>query len=91
VLVGQGLGCVAALLVAAWHTERVAGLVLVDPTHDPPFSSEIPARAVKDCPPDWAALHSAVRCPVLDVPREQRPSAVEGVVAFLAQLAPVLT
>jgi pimeloyl-ACP methyl ester carboxylesterase len=86
VLVAEGLGCVAALLVAAWHMGRVAGLVLIDPTCDPPIADGIPARAVKDCPPDWASLRKAVECPCLEVPRTS--SAVEQVEHFLHQLAP---
>jgi len=65
VLVGERLGCVAALLVAAWHVDRVAGLVLIDPTYAPPASDGIAARALRECPPDWPALLEAVRCPVL--------------------------
>jgi pimeloyl-ACP methyl ester carboxylesterase len=83
VLVGEGLGCVAALLVAAWHTGRVAGLVLVEPAYAPPLSGGLAARAVKDCPPDWASLRAAVHCPVLDVPRT---TAVEDIEPFLDQL-----
>jgi pimeloyl-ACP methyl ester carboxylesterase len=88
VLVAEGLGCVAALLVAAWHTRRVAGLVLIDPTYDPPLSDGIAARAVKDCPPDWGALRRAVTCAVLVLQRSS--AAVAGVAEFLDQLAPVV-
>jgi pimeloyl-ACP methyl ester carboxylesterase len=69
VLVGERLGCVPALLIAAWHPERVAGLVLVDPTYDAPASdtTSIEAHALRDCPADWPALRSFVQCRVLAV------------------------
>jgi pimeloyl-ACP methyl ester carboxylesterase len=67
VLIGERLGCVAALLIAAWHPDRVASLVLVDPTYTAPpeHASSVEARALRDCPPDWPSLHAAVHCPVL--------------------------
>jgi pimeloyl-ACP methyl ester carboxylesterase len=100
VLVGERLGCVAALLVAAWYPHRVAGLVLiVAAALDPESlnSTEVPqtadgflrARALKDCPPDWGSLRAAVECPVLELSRHA--TAVEAVEAFLAQLPPVET
>jgi pimeloyl-ACP methyl ester carboxylesterase len=33
ILIGEGLGCVAALLVAAWHPKRVGRLALIQPTY----------------------------------------------------------
>jgi pimeloyl-ACP methyl ester carboxylesterase len=66
VLVGERLGCVAALVAAAWYPDRVAGLILVDPVHDPPRSETVAARVLRDCPPDWSRLHAAVRCPILE-------------------------
>jgi pimeloyl-ACP methyl ester carboxylesterase len=67
VLVGERLGCVTALLVAAWHPGRVGRLVLVDSTCDPPETDGLVARALRDCPPDWPSLRKAVRCRVLTV------------------------
>jgi pimeloyl-ACP methyl ester carboxylesterase len=64
-LVGERLGCVAALLVTAWYPDRVARLILIDPTYDPPSSDGVADRALRDCPPDWPALRAAVKCPVL--------------------------
>jgi pimeloyl-ACP methyl ester carboxylesterase len=70
VLIGEGLGCVAALLVAAWHPGLVSQLVLVEPTHAAPHDHErsVEARALHECPPDWPALRNAVGCPVLEMP-----------------------
>jgi pimeloyl-ACP methyl ester carboxylesterase len=67
-LVGEGRGCVAAVLVAAWHPDRVGKLVLIDPSHAAAESESVEARALRDCPPDWSSLLEAVRCPVLSVP-----------------------
>ena len=89
VLVAERLGCVAALLVAAWHPSRVAGLVLVEPAYDPLPSDSLLARALKDCPPDWAALRGAVECPVLVLPRAS--GFLEDLETFLAQLGPGVT
>lgn len=88
VLVAEGLGCVAALLVAAWHVRRVAGLVLVEPTCAAPLTEGLPRRALLDCPPDWPALRRAVSCPALVV--AQAAAAVEQVTSFVNQLAPVV-
>jgi len=89
VLVGEGLGCVAALLVAAWYVGRVAGLVLIEPTYTVPPLDCLEARALSDCPPDWTSLRRTVECPVLVVP--ERASAAEHVGEFVAQLAPVVS
>ena len=67
VLVGEGLGCVSVALVAAWHPECAGGLVLVDATCEPPPHDSLEARALRDCPPDWAALRSRWRCTVLEL------------------------
>jgi pimeloyl-ACP methyl ester carboxylesterase len=100
VLVAEQLGCLTALLVTAWYPQRVAGLVLVDaaalepqPLHStetPPSADELlRARALKDCPPDWASLLAAVECPVLEL--SPHATVVAAVEAFLAQLVPVVT
>jgi pimeloyl-ACP methyl ester carboxylesterase len=85
ILIGEKLGCVPALLVAAWQAGRVAGLVLLDPTYDPPPTDGIPARALRDCPPDWPSLRDAVACPVLGL--RWGASAVDELETFLDQLA----
>lgn len=82
VLIAEGLGCVAAVLVAAWHVDRVAGLVLVEPVYAPPLADGVPARALRDCPPNWPSLREAVQCAVLDVPRT---AAVVDIERFLDQ------
>ncbi|HEV7664075.1 MAG TPA: alpha/beta hydrolase [Chloroflexota bacterium] len=81
-LVGERLGCVAALLLAAWYPERVGRLVLIDPTYDPPASDNIAARALLDCPPDWPALRARTRCPVLVV--RWSASSVGEITTFLS-------
>jgi pimeloyl-ACP methyl ester carboxylesterase len=70
VLLGERLGCVAALLVAAWHPELISRLVLVDPIYaaPPEYESTLEARALRDCPPDIPTLRKSVRCPVLVLP-----------------------
>jgi pimeloyl-ACP methyl ester carboxylesterase len=65
ILVGERLGCLPALLVAAWYPEVVGGLVLIDPNYAPPPGESIAARALRECPPDEATMRSGVRCPVL--------------------------
>jgi pimeloyl-ACP methyl ester carboxylesterase len=66
VLVGEGLGCLTALIVAAWYPTHVSALILVEPTYAPPPGDTLEARALRDCPPDVVRLRSAVRCPVLE-------------------------
>jgi pimeloyl-ACP methyl ester carboxylesterase len=89
ILVAERLGCVPALLVAAWHPRRVAGLVLVEPAYTPPPGDGVITRALKDCPPDWAALRRAVECPMLEVPGPS--SELEALAGFLAQFEPGVT
>jgi pimeloyl-ACP methyl ester carboxylesterase len=84
VLIGEGLGCLAALVVAAWHPGRVARLVLVEPTcaAPPGQESSIEARALRDCPPDWPSLRNAVTCPALELRRTD--TSLGTLVDFLA-------
>jgi pimeloyl-ACP methyl ester carboxylesterase len=79
VLVGEGHGCLAALLISAWYPSRVAGLVLINAASDPPAHTP-EARALTDCPPDWARLRGAVRCRMLDA---TGPGDVEAFVTAL--------
>jgi pimeloyl-ACP methyl ester carboxylesterase len=83
-LVGERLGCVPALLLAAWYPERVERLVLVDPTYERPLIDEdtVVARALRDCPPDWSTLRAGVRCPMLVV--RWNVNAVEELTNFLS-------
>jgi pimeloyl-ACP methyl ester carboxylesterase len=69
ILVGERLGCAAALLVAAWYAGRVSRLVLIDPSYVAPFGHErsLEVTALRDCPPDVAALRGSLQCPVLEV------------------------
>ena len=85
VLVGERLGCVAALLVAAWFPDAVSKLVLVDPTYaaSPECTGSIEARALHDCPPDWPSVRTAVRCPILEIRWTNAALAVTNLQAFL--------
>jgi pimeloyl-ACP methyl ester carboxylesterase len=87
VLVGEGVGCVSVALIAAWYPERVGGLVLVDATCAAPAGGSLEARALRDCPPDWPALRSRLRCDVLDV-RADDASLVPRIEAFAAAPLP---
>jgi len=84
VLVGERLGNVPALVLAAWYA-RARGLILVDPIDDAPPGDSIEARAVRDCPPDWARLHDALRCPAR-VLRSDSDSVIHDIEAFVASL-----
>ncbi|MDQ6675626.1 MAG: alpha/beta hydrolase [Chloroflexota bacterium] len=86
VVVGERLGCVAALLHAAWYPGRVAGLVLVEPAYEPPASDGVLGRAMRDCPPDWTSLRGAIECPVLVL--AEPPAVLEDLQRFLTQLGP---
>ena len=90
VLVGERLGCVTALVAAAWYPERVAGLILVEPAFDPPASESLAARGLRDCPPDPGRLRAAVRCSVLERTRPTHldKTARRAVEAFLAATLP---
>jgi pimeloyl-ACP methyl ester carboxylesterase len=87
VLLGERLGCVAALLLAAWYPGRVGGLILFDATDQPPPGDSVAARALRECPPRSAALRQAVRCRVLEVDGA-RASIADDVGAFLAATLP---
>jgi pimeloyl-ACP methyl ester carboxylesterase len=68
VIIGTGIGGLVGLLMAAWHSERVAGLVRIEgdsPSQAPAVEREM--RVLRDCPPDYPALAAAVACPRLDV------------------------
>jgi len=82
VLLGEGLGCLPALLVATWHPDRVGRLILLDPTCTPPADDTPEARALRDCPPDWSALRSRLSCPVFET-TATAPDLVERIEAFL--------
>ncbi|HEY2593157.1 MAG TPA: alpha/beta hydrolase, partial [Chloroflexota bacterium] len=64
VLIGEGLGCLPVVIVAAWHPERVGRVILVGPTCAAPLRDGIEARALRECPPDWPALLRSVTCDV---------------------------
>jgi pimeloyl-ACP methyl ester carboxylesterase len=82
VLIGERLGCVAAVLVAAWHPGRIARLVLIDATFAAPSSFDnLEARALRDCPPDWPSLRAAVQCPVVE--RRWNTEAIDNLKGYL--------
>jgi pimeloyl-ACP methyl ester carboxylesterase len=66
ILVGERLGSLAAVLLAAWYPGRVARLVLIDATYTAQGSSP-EARSLSDCPPDWPSIRGAVQCPIVEV------------------------
>ena len=61
-LVGEGMGAVAPLLVAAWWPALVGALLLVAPARE--AAQGIEGRGLRECPPDWDALLALVHCPV---------------------------
>jgi pimeloyl-ACP methyl ester carboxylesterase len=67
VLVGEGLGCLTSLIVAAWFPTQAGALILMDARFDA-VGDGVEARSLRDCPPDIAALRGAVRCPVFEAP-----------------------
>ncbi|MCA1648349.1 MAG: insulinase family protein [Chloroflexi bacterium] len=75
VMVSERFGCVAALLLAAWHPGHVQRLLLVDPIYAAPNADDrsVEARALRDCPPDWRSLRAAVHCPVLEADWHDAP------------------
>jgi pimeloyl-ACP methyl ester carboxylesterase len=64
-LVGEGLGCVMALVVAAWYPDHVGRLILLAPKWES-LEDSIEARALHECPPDLRALRARVRCQVIE-------------------------
>jgi pimeloyl-ACP methyl ester carboxylesterase len=48
VLVAEGVGCAAARVVAAWHPELLAGLVLVEPRYTADAAG-LRGRGLRDC------------------------------------------
>jgi pimeloyl-ACP methyl ester carboxylesterase len=67
VLLGEGLGCLHVLIVAAWYPELVWRVVLVDPTSVPSAGDSLETRALRNCPPDMTSLRRAVKCDVLEL------------------------
>jgi pimeloyl-ACP methyl ester carboxylesterase len=66
VLLGEGLGCLPVVLVAAWYPQRVGSLILVDPTlHS--VGDDVGAMSLRECPPDWPTLRARVACEVLEL------------------------
>jgi pimeloyl-ACP methyl ester carboxylesterase len=66
VLLGEGLGCVSALLLGAWYPEHVGRLILAAAKWHVSGES-LEARALSDCPPDLQALRRRVQCQVTEV------------------------
>jgi pimeloyl-ACP methyl ester carboxylesterase len=80
ILLAERRGCIAATLVAAWHTAPVAGLVLIDRQVQPPCGlTGLAARGLRECPPDWSTLLSSVTASVLEL----QAFAFEPLKAFL--------
>jgi len=89
ILVGERVGCVPLVLVAAWYPERLGGVILVDPTSEPPAAvhgSGPEAWSLRDCPPDLGALQARLTCKVLET-SAQSADLMHTIEAFLqAQL-----
>jgi len=88
ILVGERVGCVPLVLVAAWYPERLGGVILVDPTSEPPtvHGSGPEAWSLRDCPPDLGALQARLTCKVLET-SAQSADLMHTIEAFLqAQL-----
>jgi pimeloyl-ACP methyl ester carboxylesterase len=85
VLLGEGYGCVAPLLVALWHPTLVAGVVLVTPVTTPPCGlTGLAARGLRECPLDWSTVSQSLACPLL----VQEHLAIDAVEAFVAAIDP---
>jgi hypothetical protein len=56
-LIAEGAGCIAPLLVAAWHADLLGAVLLVAPSLQG-------ARGLRECPPDWRELEQMVYCPL---------------------------
>jgi len=80
VLVGEGLGSAAALLVAAWSPGGVGALILVDAVYQAEGET-LAARALRECPPDVTLLRQAIRCRVLET-----TASADEIKAFLLTL-----
>jgi pimeloyl-ACP methyl ester carboxylesterase len=87
VVVGEGVGCVPVVVVAAWYPERLGRVLLVDPNAAPPDGDDAAAWSLRDCPPDWRALRARLTRGVLEVPADD-PSLVARVEAALAAPLP---
>jgi pimeloyl-ACP methyl ester carboxylesterase len=82
VLLGECLGCLPVVLVAAWFPQVVGRVILVDAACRAPDDARLEARALRECPPDWPALRAELRCAVLEL-RADDPGLVSSVEAFL--------
>jgi pimeloyl-ACP methyl ester carboxylesterase len=80
VVLGEGLGCLVALMLAAWYPSHTGGLILVEPKSELTTGDSTQARALRDCPPDVARLRARVRCPVIEATR------IEEITRYLAAL-----
>jgi pimeloyl-ACP methyl ester carboxylesterase len=67
VMLAEGLGCVTALILAAWYAERVRVLALSDPLYECPADDSLLAQSLRDCPPDWRAVRGNVTCRVVEL------------------------
>jgi pimeloyl-ACP methyl ester carboxylesterase len=87
VLAGEGAGCIASTLVAAWYPNRVGRLVLVDPRFEPPAGEDVGAWSLHDCPPDLDALRARLTCDVLEM-RAEDSSFLQHIEALLTARLP---
>jgi pimeloyl-ACP methyl ester carboxylesterase len=87
VLLGEGLGCLHVLIVAAWYPELAWRIILVEPTGVTATGASLEARALRDCPPDMTNLRRGVSCAVLELAADD-PALVQRVEAFLTAPLP---
>jgi pimeloyl-ACP methyl ester carboxylesterase len=86
ILLGEGLGSLTALLVAAWHLVPVGGLIVINARFDTPNADTLRAAALRDCPPNVRALRQAVVCDVVEL--HGGVDVVADVEAFVAATLP---
>jgi pimeloyl-ACP methyl ester carboxylesterase len=65
-VLAEGTGCATAVLLAAWHPERVGALLLIDATR-PAEGDAMMARSLRECPPDWSTVRLALNCAVVEL------------------------
>jgi hypothetical protein len=87
VLIGEHLGCLPVVIVAAWYPTEVWRSILIDPTYAAGDGDSAEARALGDCPPDVKALRARVSCDLLEL-RAEDPALLTHVEAFLATPLP---
>jgi pimeloyl-ACP methyl ester carboxylesterase len=79
-LVGDGAGALAPLLVAAWWPVLAGAVLLIAPVREAASGLGPAGRGLRECPLDWEATCALVQCP-LRVVEEFGPTQVEELLA----------